>query len=229
MGPQPYASRRGLAIRKLTVMHRTLRITGTTLIVLGLTVLQFVGYELYGTSLKTNARQAVLESDLAARLAAERFVEPDYGDEPPVTVLPSRGKGGWGRISIPKLKVEKVLVEGILREALMNGPGHYPATPLPGKRGTVGIAGHRTTWGAPFHNIDKLITGDLVVIQTEAGRYRYTVTGSEVVSPLAIRVLKGDPNSDAPHRLVLTTCTPKYSAAQRLVVYADLTSWQVAS
>lgn len=209
-------------------MTRTRRATGTILVVAGLTLMQFVAYELYGTSLRTNAKQSAIGVVVDERLAA---AYEGGGDSPPVTTLPPAASDGtiaWGRILIPKIGVKKVLVEGSDREALKAGPGHYVQTPLPGSVGPVGIAGHRTTWGAPFHNIDRLVRGDRVVIVTPAGRYAYTVTGSTIVRPRDAQVLNGDPDSTAEHRLVLTTCHPKYSAAQRLIVYADLTSWEVA-
>lgn len=214
-------------------MARLMRITGTVLMVAGFTLLEFVGYELFGTSLRANATQSALEADIAGDLApARQLREPAIEEKPPVTVLPPARADGtiaWARIHIPKIGITKVLVEGATRSALTKGPGHYAGTPLPGTPGAVAIAGHRTTWGAPFHNVDKLRRGDVIVVQSAAGRYRYQVTRSVVVTPRDTEVLFGDPDSDAEHQLVLTTCEPKYSAAKRLIVFADLASWQVAA
>jgi sortase A len=104
---------------------------------------------------------------------------------------------------------------------LKQGPGHYPGTPLPGQSGNAAIAGHRTTYGAPFHDLDRLDPGDPIFVTTAMGRFRYDVTDQLVVDPV-----KGgwvlDPSAD--DRLTLTTCNPKYSAAERLIVTAALMS-----
>ena len=125
-----------------------------------------------------------------------------------------------GRLRIPSLGVKFVFVEGANPKQLEKGPGHYAGTALPGEHGTVGVAGHRTTYLAPFRNIDSLRKGDSIVLQMPYARFRYEVEGSLVVSPSnteSLRPVKHD-------RLVLTTCTPLFSAAQRLVVTAKLAS-----
>jgi sortase A len=128
-----------------------------------------------------------------------------------------------GRLRIPSLGIKFVFVEGANPAQLEKGPGHYAGTALPGERGTVGIAGHRTTFLAPFRNIDRLRKGDSILLRMPYGRFRYEVEGSIVVSPgntRSLRPIKHD-------RLVLTTCTPVFSAAQRLVVTASLESSQL--
>ena len=125
-----------------------------------------------------------------------------------------------GRLSIPSLGVKFVFVEGANPAQLEQGPGHYAGTALPGEHGTVGVAGHRTTYLAPFRNIDSLRKGDSLVLQMPYGRFRYAVEGSIVVSPSNTRALRPVRHD----RLVLTTCTPLFSAAQRLVVTATLVS-----
>ncbi len=121
-----------------------------------------------------------------------------------------------GRIQIPKLGIKFVFVAGAGSQSLKKGPGHYDATALPGEQGTVGIAGHRTTYLAPFRNLQRLRRGDEITLTMPYGRFAYTVKGSLVVSPSRIAVLR----SLAHDRLVLTTCTPPFSAAKRLVVIA---------
>jgi len=125
-----------------------------------------------------------------------------------------------GRLRIPSLGLKFVFVEGANPGQLEKGPGHYAGTALPGERGTVGVAGHRTTYLAPFRNIDSLRKGDSIVLQMPYGRFRYAVEGSIVVSPQNTRSLRPVKHD----RLVLTTCTPLFSAAQRLVVTASLES-----
>jgi sortase A len=125
-----------------------------------------------------------------------------------------------GRIEIPSLGVGYVFVSGASRDELRKGPGHYQGTALPGERGTVGIAGHRTTYLAPFRRIDELRRGDAIVVRMPYGRFRYRVEGSMVVSPRSTTPLRRVRHD----RLALTTCTPPFSAAKRLIVTARLRS-----
>jgi len=123
-----------------------------------------------------------------------------------------------GRISLPTLDREYVMVEGVGTRALRKGPGHYSDTPLPGQRGTVAVAGHRTTYLAPFRTIDRLRRGQLVVLDMPYGRFTYAVERTRTVEPSATEV-KRPVGHD---RLVLTACHPLYSAARRIVVFARL-------
>jgi len=125
-----------------------------------------------------------------------------------------------GRIELPALGEEFVFVAGVSARELKKGPGHYPTAALPGERGTVGIAGHRTTYAAPFRDIDELERGDRIVIRMPYGVFRYRVEGRIVVSPKNTRSLRRVRQD----RLALTTCHPPFSAAQRMVVTAALTS-----
>jgi sortase A len=123
-----------------------------------------------------------------------------------------------GRIRIPEIGVSEVFVEGTGTAELRSGPGHYPATPLPGQRGTVAIAGHRTTYGAPFHDVDDLRRGDRIELAMPYGRFTYRVERTRIVAPTATEVT----DRVAHDRLILSACHPLYSAAQRIVVFARL-------
>ena len=123
-----------------------------------------------------------------------------------------------GRIRIPEIGVSDVFVEGTDAPDLRRGPGHYPATPLPGQRGTVAIAGHRTTYGAPFHDVDKVRRGDRIELDMPYGRFTYRVERLKIVEPTDVGVT--DPVGY--DRLVLSACHPLYSAAQRIIVFARL-------
>jgi len=123
-----------------------------------------------------------------------------------------------GRIRMPKIGVSTVVVAGTDGEDLRKGPGHYPGTPLPGVRGTVGIAGHRTTYGAPFRKIDKLRQGDEIEVEMPYGRFTYRVERARIVPPTATWVT----NKVSYDRLILSACHPLYSAAKRIVVFARL-------
>jgi sortase A len=121
-----------------------------------------------------------------------------------------------GRIRIPSIHASFVMVEGTDSASLRKGPGHYPATPLPGMPGTVAVAGHRTTYLAPFNELDKLRKGDEVTLEMPYATVRYRVLRSRIVKPTAVWVTK----RVGYDQLVMTACHPKYSAAKRIVVFA---------
>jgi sortase A len=121
-----------------------------------------------------------------------------------------------GRIEIGAIGVDKVLVEGTTTSVLPKGPGHYPATPLPGAPGTVAFAGHRTTYGAPFRNVDKLDPGDRIDLEMPYAKVTYEVERLRIVKPTDTWVTERVKYN----RLVLTACHPLYSAKQRIVVFA---------
>ena len=123
-----------------------------------------------------------------------------------------------GRIRMPSIGVTSVIVAGTDTSSLRRGPGHYPDTPLPGAHGTVAIAGHRTTYGAPFRRLDKLSPGDRVEVSMPYGRFVYRVEQRRIVPPTAVWVTK----RVGYDRLVLSACHPLYSAAKRIVVFARL-------
>jgi len=125
------------------------------------------------------------------------------------------------RLVIPRIDVDWVVVSGVTRNDLKQGPGHFRDTPLPGQLGNSAIAGHRTTSGAPFGSLNNLEPGDEVELTMPNGhRYVYVVTGSEVVTPDDYGVISRSDESKA--TLTLVTCTPKWSSTHRLIVYAEL-------
>jgi sortase A len=121
-----------------------------------------------------------------------------------------------GRIRIPHIHANYVMVEGTDAASLRKGPGHYRDTPLPGMPGTVGVAGHRTTYLAPFNKLDKLRTGDEVQLEMPYAIVTYRVEEKRIVPPTAVWVTRRVDHD----RLVMTACHPKYSAAKRIVVFA---------
>jgi sortase A len=120
------------------------------------------------------------------------------------------------RLEIPAIDLTDYVVEGTDLDSLRKGPGHYPETPLPGERGTTAIAGHRTTYGAPFRHIDELDRGDRILVDMPDGRFVYRVEGSKIVDDQDLSVLEPVGH----RRLMLSACHPLYSAAQRIIVYA---------
>jgi len=138
--------------------------------------------------------------------------------DPPQRVIrrqPLKGDA-IARIEIPAIGVDEYVVEGTDLDSLRKGPGHYPETPLPGERGTAAIAGHRTTYGAPFRHIDELDPGDRIIIDMPDGRFIYRVEESKIVDDQDLSVLE----PVGYRRLMLSACHPLYSAAQRIIVYA---------
>jgi sortase A len=123
-----------------------------------------------------------------------------------------------GRIVMPGIGVSEVFVQGTGADELRTGPGHYPETPLPGERGTVAIAGHRTTYGAPFRRIDKLDPGDKIDLRMPYGVFTYRVERTKIVPPTELSVIDRVDHD----RLVLSACHPLYSASQRIIVFARL-------
>jgi sortase A len=219
---------------------------GRVLITLGLLMFAFVAYQLWGTGIQTAQAQRSLSREFDQALATTQppttTLAPTPTDTPttevtvpvdpatptttaapvqaPAKPIPEEEKA-VARLEIPRMGLNRIVVEGATADALTKGPGHFPETPLPGQLGNAAIAGHRTTHLHPFFDIDKLQPGDQIFVTTFNGRYVYQVTGTEVVDP-------GDyadviPTTDVTKAtLTLVSCTPRYSATNRIVVRADL-------
>jgi sortase A len=123
-----------------------------------------------------------------------------------------------GKLKMPSIGRSYVVVEGTDLGTLRKGPGHYPGTPLPGEGGTVGVAGHRTTYGAPFRTVDKLKRGDQLEMDMPYGRFFYRVDKIQIVKPNAFWIV----GKRKHEMLVLSACHPLYSAARRIVVFSTL-------
>lgn len=201
------------------MIRRVVRGTGKTLISVGVLLLLFVVFQLWGTGLTHDRAQKSLRSEFARQLAAPAAAEPAPTGTPTTVPAPLAAGSPAGAIQIPKIGLDGIIVEGVGVEELKKGVGHYPDTKMPGESGNAALAGHRTTYGHPFNRLDELETSDEISVTTTAGTFRYLVTEKKVVTPETVEVL--DPTPD--NRLTLTTCHPKYSAAQRLIVVAELT------
>ena len=214
---------------------------GSSLIILGLLMFLFVGYQLWGTGIEEAQSQNKLES-LFTEIAVTTTSTPSTSvapsiSEPPVTttVTPPQpiviNEGDpIAIIDIPTIGVTKYVVAGVQTADLKKGPGHYPETPFPGELGNASIAGHRTTYGEPFRHLDDLSIGDPIVITDLMGRkFTYLVSNQQVVEATDSWVVATtDPTKAI---LTLTTCHPEFSAKQRLIVSAelDLTQSDVAT
>ena len=197
-------------------VRRVIAGVGRSLIFFGVLILLFVAYQLWGTGLAEARSQHRLKNQFNRALTATTSTTVDPNT--PVTAAPPPPEGdAIAIIKIPKIGIEKAVVEGVGTEDLKKGPGHYPTTPQPGQKGNAAIAGHRTTYGHPFYDLNELQVGDPILITTRQGKFRYEVLETKSVSPNAVQVLDNTPDN----RLTLTTCTPRFSA-QRLVVVSHL-------
>jgi sortase A len=180
----------------------------TTSIGLLVGAVAMVGYPFY-TNLLQDRIQSRLDRQIASPELKQAYLDRNIGIGDSLT-----------RIIIPDIDVDVVVVEGTTASALRAGAGHYPDTPLPCEIGNVGIAGHRTTYGRPFHNLDLLRPGMEITLETPIGECTYEITEEPfAVSPKQVEVVANTPDEAT---LTLTTCHPKGSARQRLIVKATL-------
>jgi sortase A len=184
-------------------------------------VMMVSGALLIGDATATLLWQEPVSALVAQRNQAEL---QDALADPPRRVVERKPLPGdaIAEIEIPSIGVSEYVVEGTGTDDLRKGPGHYPETPLPGGRGTAAIAGHRTTYGAPFRDIDDLKPGQRIVLDTPTARYVYRVTDNRIVDDQDLSVL--DPVGY--RQLILSACHPLYSAEQRVIVFARQVSVQ---
>lgn len=201
--------------RSLT--NRVLDVTGRVFIAAGLLLLAFVAYQLWGTGIKQAQSQKKLEEQFTVRESAKV-------PQPGATIDTGTVNEGdvLGRIRIPSVGVDTWMVAGAKLKDLEKGPGVFPKSAMPGHLGNFAVAGHRTSYGAPFGDLDSLVKGDTIIVSTVEGTFTYSVTTSRVVDPSDVSVIR----TVDPTRAVATlvTCHPKWTSSQRLVVSAELTS-----
>jgi sortase A len=212
----------------------------------GVLVLLFVAYQLWGTGLATDRAQNRLEDEFAAQLAdVSTTTTPTPATSSPTSSTPTTSVPTTaptdlpvpepgdpvGRITIPAIGVDYISIQGVDLKWLKEGPGHFPQTPLPGQPGNVALAGHRTTYAAPFNRLDELRPGDEITFETVQGTFTYEVDAHEtqpgaapsghfIVKPSQVEILE----QDGTNRVTLVACHPKYSAKERIVVTATLES-----
>ena len=173
--------------------------------VMGLAAIVIALYQLFGTG--------IIASHAQARLRKQ-----------PIAAHPHLG-AAVARLRIPRIGLDAIVVEGVGMAQLAEGPGHYPQSAAIGHAGVTGIAGHSSGWGAPFMKFGRLQIGDMVILEARKHEYRYRITRLGVVSAKDVWVLKGDPWSRSPSKLVLTTCWPVMTSKERLIIWADLASF----
>ncbi len=186
-----------------------LRLIGRILLTAAFILGAYILWLLWGTGFYYDRQQDRLLEQFEAR------VEGSDPRSRPGSVLPGHA---YAILRIPSIEVNEVVIQGTAVEDLKAGPGHYDRTADPwDEEGRVTIAGHRTTYGAPFWDLDKVRPGDEIVLVTEEGTYEYVITERRDVPPTERSVLR---QTRTPS-LVLTTCTPRFSASLRLIVFAD--------
>ena len=207
----------------MKVARWTLGIVGDLLVTAGLVLLLFVGWQLWFTDITANRTQDATVTQLSRDFAKEPSSAP--GTETPKAV---KFGSAFAIVRIPRFGSDyaRPVLEGTSRDILQDGIGHYDGTVLPGAVGNFAVAGHRTTYGRPFHDIDTLRTGDLIVVETKAAYSVYAVKRHEIVAPTAVQVVAPVPDkpgvTPTERWMTMTACHPKYSAAQRYVVFAQL-------
>ena len=206
-------------------MRRNVQILGWTLIWSGIFLFGYLGWQLYGTDVVNARVQSEAKTTLERRLAVGTAPEVEEVEEEGIVAehvledVPGDGVG-FALLRVPKVGLEAVVFEGVTKPTLAKGPGHMPGTPLPGQPGNAVISGHRTTYGRPFHDFDLLVPGDRVEVDTGIGTHVYEVRESFIVAPTDVWVTDSKPGA----WVTFTTCNPKYSATERLIVTAELVS-----
>jgi sortase A len=202
----------------------TLGIVGDLLVTAGLLLLLFVGWQLWWTDVTANRTQDATVSTLTRDFAGTPGPTSPTSEQPKAVPF---GKA-FAIVRIPRLGADyaRPLLQGTSRDVLEDGIGHYDGTAGPGAIGNFAVAGHRTTYGRPFHDIDKLRTGDVVVVETKTAYSVYAVKRHEIVAPTDVQVIAPVPDKPGAKPterwMTMTACHPKYSAAQRYVVFAEL-------
>jgi sortase A len=248
----PGETRAAAPPRRRDVGRTLARGLGQTLITFGLVALLFVVYELWVTDIFAAQEQNHLSEQIHEQWADAPTVEPAPADPAaPAPFTPATIDVGVGQpfavLHIPRLAggdgYSRVVVEGVAQTQLAQGPGHYIGTAMPGQQGNVAFAGHRVGRGSPFLDLDQLRPGDPVVVETADAWFVYRVLGDpatgsftsdpsgipgqEIVRPTDVSVISPTPGGPAAGPasgayLTLTTCHPKFSARQRLIIHARL-------
>ena len=187
-------------------ISRLIDFLGRTMIVAGLLLLSFVAYQLWGTGIVEGRSQTAI---------AKQFVKPQ-------PIQPQLG-GLVGRITIPSIGVSKYVVAGVRLKDLERGPGLFPGSPMPGQKGNVAIAGHRTTFGAPFSRIDELRGNKKIILESKDGTFTYIVNGEPKIVLATDTAVAKTTNPDIA-MITLVSCYPKWTSTKRIVVVATLDS-----
>lgn len=215
----------------MTALRRTVGVVGELLITAGVLVLFFLVWQLWGTDLTANREQAHAVAHLEQVFTHEpsaAATTPAGASDPMVTLIGVPTGDAFAIIRVPRFGPDyaRPIVQGTDYQVLMRGVGHYDGTAMPGQIGNFAVAGHRTTYGRPFHNIDQLRPGDAIIVETKQDFDVYTVRSHVIVQPWQTDVIAPVPEhpgaKPTQRWMTMTSCHPKYSAAQRYVSFAEL-------
>jgi LPXTG-site transpeptidase (sortase) family protein len=213
-----------------TVVRGVVRGTGELLITLGVIVLLFAAYEVWGKSAIVASHQNDLDRQLEQQWAGppEAPAEEEPAEEPAPQPLGPPPGDAIARLYVPVIGKHWVVVEGVEQDDIRYAPGHYPRTAMPGEVGNFSIAGHRNP--ATFWDLDRVQPGAAIVVETRDTWYVYEVTRNHIVKPTAVDVVApvpGDPGATPTvASLTLTTCHPKWDNYERMIVHAELVAQQ---
>lgn len=205
---------------------------GELLITAGVLLLLFVVWQLWWTDVVAGGEQTQIMQELESEWGpAPQQVAPAEDSEPPTVAAPAMDQV-WGTLHVPKFdRVVSPIAEGVSLEKVLNvkGNGHYPDTAMPGEVGNFSLAGHRSTYGRPLHDIARLEVGDPIIVETAEAYYVYRVTEAHIVMPNQVEVVAPVPNdpgaTPTQKMLTLTACHPQYSARERYIVHAEYSHW----
>jgi sortase A len=222
-GPDRDATAAIPVTRKKNVIRATVRIVGEVMITFGLVILLFAAYEVWGKAAIINAHQQDLDHQLAQSWGTPSS-SPTATAGPRKPVLPPPAGNAIGRLYIPRLKLQWVVVQGVSLRDIRYAPGHYPGTAMPGRTGNFAVAGHRIP--GIFWDLDRVRSGDYLVMETRTNWYVYRVYQNEIVTPHSIQVIAAVPDHPgqvaSKANITLTTCNPKWDNYQRMIVHGTL-------
>lgn len=230
--------------QRLTVVG----VLGELLITGGVLVLLFLGWQVWLNDIIVGGQQTEAANELAEQWdRGESSTDPDSTEkptpdlpdavvdpgEPIVAPIPPTSKS-FANIIIPRMGADyrRPIAEGIGFDVLNNrktGVGHYPESQMPGEIGNFAVAAHRTTYGAPFHDIGTLVIGDNIYVETADGWYQYVYRGTEYVRPTGVGVIAPVPQlvgvAPTDRIITMTSCHPYFSSAERIIAYGVFETW----
>jgi sortase A len=209
-------------------------VLGELLVTAGVLVFLFLGWQLWLNDIIVGSQQTQAAQELAQRWATEPTVPAESVPGEPVVLEKPQAGATFANLIIPRLGADyrRSIAEGTGHSVLSNpaaGIGHYGETQMPGAVGNFAVAAHRTTYGAPFHDVENLVVGDSIFVETADGWYRYVYRTTEYVRPTGVGVLEPVPQvldaASTDRIITLTSCHPLFSAAERIISYGVFDTW----
>jgi sortase A len=208
-------------------VRRTVSVGSEILATFGVVLLLLVCYQTWGRAGQVQNHQAALDQQLS-KAWEDPTVAASADPSPQTTPTPTDAGiaegAAIGRLYIPKLGLDWVVVQGISDDDIRWAPGHYPGTAMPGVVGNFSVAGHREQ--GLFWDLDQIQEGDYLIVQTATNWYVYQVFQNHIVAPTAVEVIDPTPNRPGVFPtaadITLTTCNPKWDNYERMVVHGTL-------